>query len=90
MPNIEQNKIIDHKIELNARKELKMTGVIEVISATTTEIVAKTDCGPIVITGANLKVKSLLIKEKILEADGEIAKIEYTKAKKNFFQKIFK
>lgn len=80
----------DHKLELNSRKDLKMTGILEVVSATATEIYAKTECGPIIVTGNNLKVKSLLIDERILEVDGEITKIEYTKGKKNFLQKLFK
>ena len=53
-----------------ARKSLKITGVNEVISATTTEIIAKTECGPLNISGSGLRVKSLLIAEKILEAEG--------------------
>ena len=86
----ENIKNIDHKLELNARRSLKITGVAEVVSATTTEIIAKTECGPLAITGTGLKVKNLLIGEKILEAEGEIAKIEYAKAKKGFFSKIIK
>ncbi len=86
----ENLKTFEHKLELNARKNLKITGVIEVISATPTEIVTKTDCGPLSITGQNLKVKNLLIAEKILEAEGEIGKIEYSKSKKSFFSKILK
>ena len=86
----ENIKSIEHKLEVNARRNLKITGVNEVVSATTSEIIAKTECGPLSITGQNLKVKSLLINEKILEAEGDIAKIEYAKAKKNFFQKIIK
>ena len=86
----ENIKNIEHKLELNARRSLKITGVTEVVSATTTEIIAKTECGPLNITGVGLRVKSLLIAEKILEAEGEIAKIEYAKAKKGFLSKIIK
>lgn len=86
----ENIKNIDHKIELNARRNLKITGVLEVISATTTEINAKTECGPLSITGVGLKVKNLLIAEKILDVEGEIAKIEYAKNKKGFFSKLMK
>mgnify|MGYP004652645657 CR=1 FL=1 len=88
--NTTLNTTAEHKIELNARKELKMTGVIEVIFATANEIFAKTECGNIKISGNNLKVKSVLIAEKILEAVGEITKIEYTSGKKSFMQKLFK
>lgn len=86
----ENLKTFEHKLELNARKNLKITGVIDVISATPSEIVAKTDCGPISVTGQNLKVKNLLITEKILEAEGEIGKIEYSKSKRSLFSKILK
>ena len=86
----ENLKAFEHKLELNARKNLKISGVIEVISATPTEIIAKTDCGPIFISGQNLKVKNLLISEKIVETEGEVYKIEYSKSKKSFFSKILK
>ena len=86
----ENLKNIDHKLELNARRNLKITGINEVISATTGEIIAKSECGPLTVCGQNLKVKNLLINEKILEVEGEIYKIEYTKPKKNFFSKILK
>lgn len=88
--NDQAPKQVEHTLTLNHRKEIKMNGCIEVISATPTEILAKTDCGNVSITGNNLKVKNLLINEKSLEAEGEIFKIEYAKAKKSFFQKIFK
>lgn len=86
----ENTKTIEHKLELNARRNLKITGVTEVISATASDIHTKTECGPLVVTGQNLKVKNLLIAEKILEIEGEIVKIEYSKAKKGFFSKIIK
>ena len=86
----ENIKNIEHKLELNARRSLKITGVSEVVSATTTEIITKTECGPLIISGTSLRVKSLLIAEKILETEGEIIKIEYSKAKKGFLSKIIK
>ena len=86
----ENLKTSEHKLELYARKDIKVSGVIEVISATPTEIVTKTDCGPLCINGQHLKVKNLLINERILEAEGEIYKIEYSKSKKTLFAKILK
>ncbi len=91
MKNIETNfKPSEHTLELNNRKNLKMNGCVEVISATPTEILAKTECGNVLISGQNLKVKNLLITEKTIEAEGEITKIEYKKSQKNLFQKLFK
>lgn len=80
----------NHTIELYNRKVIKISGILSVESATQTEIVAKSEFGPLVICGLNLKIKKLAIEDKVIEAEGEVTKIEYTKAKKNLFQKVFK
>ncbi len=77
-------------IEVLNRNQIKLTGVIECISATANQIDVKTEGGPLAICGYNLKVKNLATKEHILEAEGEVVKLEYVKAKKSFFQKLIK
>ena len=77
-------------IELIDRKMLKATGVTEAISATETQILLKTDFGPLLITGSALHVENLNKTEKVVELTGEINEVKYTKSKKNFFQKLFK
>lgn len=84
----EQNK--EFSVEILNRNQIKLTGVIECVSATNTQIDVKTEGGPLAIYGYNLKVKNLATKEHVLEAEGEIVKLEYVKAKKGFFQKLIK
>ncbi len=79
-----------HEMIMKDRNQLKMTGVIEVISATSNLINTKTECGPLTILGHDLRVNLLDIESKIVEIIGEINEIKYIANKKSFFQKVFK
>lgn len=81
---------IEHNLELKNKTDLKISGVTEVLFATPSQIECKTEFGPLLINGADLKVQSLNQDEKYLIACGDISKIEYTKSKKGFINKLFK
>lgn len=79
-----------HNLSLENRNKIVITGIIDVISATETQILAKSDFGPLSISGHDLKVTTLSIDNGVIEANGEINKIEYNKSKKSMFEKVFK
>lgn len=86
----ENSMSLPHDIELKSRKNLHITGVIEVVSVTSTNITLKTNGGPLVIVGIDLKIKNLSQDQKEVSIDGEIDEIKYSKKKKKLFEKVFK
>lgn len=81
---------LPHEITLNNRTNLKISGIIEVISATATVVFAKSSAGGLIITGENLKIQNLNNEEKNLEINGVINEIKYNQKKKKFLDKLFK
>ena len=81
---------LPHEINLNNRTELKITGVFEVVSATTSAIIAKTSAGGLAITGENLKILNLNNHEKTIEIRGVVNEIKYNQKKKKFLEKVFR
>ena len=57
----------NHEISLKQRNQLTISGVIEVISATSSIVNIKSCAGLIIIGGENLKIQNLDNKEKLLE-----------------------
>lgn len=93
MENKQKNQLstlLNHNLELISRKKLHITGVNEVISATDKLISLKTECGPLSITGTDLKIINLFNVDKKVDVEGEINEIKYTEKKKKFFDKVFK
>ena len=81
---------LPNNIDLQNRRNLKITGVEEILTATPTEVVAKTTEGPLVITGGDMKIKNLNNEQKTVEIEGEINELKYSSKKKKFIQKIFR
>ena len=81
---------LPHDITLKSRKNLYITGVLEVVSVTSTNINLKTNSGPLSIIGSDLKIKNLSQDQKEVSIDGEVDEIKYLKKKKKLFEKVFK
>lgn len=77
-------------IEIQSRKQIHITGVTEVISATTTSVELKTACGKLTIGGTDLKIKNLNNEQKELYLTGILNELKYNEKKKNLFEKVFK
>jgi len=63
---------------LNNRNELNITGIKKVRSTEPNLIVANLDNGNIIISGSNLSVGRLDIKEGVLELTGVVDSIKYS------------
>lgn len=79
-----------HEITLTEAKELIISGVENVQSATATAISATTTCGGMVIKGKNIHVEKLDLEQKVLIATGEFEDIKYVSEKKPFLKRVFK
>ena len=68
---------IPHKLTLNERKNLTMTGVTEVLSFDETAVVLKTSLGLLTVQGQSLKLKTLSLEGGQVAVDGHISALVY-------------
>lgn len=76
-------------LSLEARKNLHLTGVLEVISSSGTQILAKLKDSTISISGTNISITKLDTADGTLDALGDFSAITYGK-KVGFLKRIFK
>ncbi len=83
-----------HKITMNERESIFITGVIDVISFDEETIIAETEKGTLVLRGTELHVIKLSVENGELEIGGYIYSLNYESSdymkEKSFFGKIFK
>ncbi len=73
----EQKLSLPHKLTLNERKELTMTGVTEVVSFDDAAVVLRTCLGNLVIQGRELHLKTLSLDGGQVAVDGQISSLIY-------------
>ena len=91
----EERKISKHKLTIEHRENVTVTGVTDVISFDEEQVICDTDVGVLILRGANLHVSSLNLTSGSLDIFGEIIGINYedqgpAKAKSSFFGKLFR
>lgn len=91
---MENNKseIKVHTVSIYNREKMDIVGVVEVISSTANEIIAKVCDYVMQIYGSNLRVSKLDPENSLLCICGKIDGIRYDKHinKKSFLKKVFK
>ena len=73
---------LPHKLTLNERKTLTMTGVTEVLSFDETAVLMRTDLGILQIQGQNLKLKELSQQAGEMAVEGTVTALQYAQAGK--------
>lgn len=68
---------LPHKVVLNERKTLTMTGVAEVLSFEEDMVVLKTSLGTLLIQGRGLKLKTLSPDGGQVAVEGTVAALSY-------------
>ena len=68
---------LPHKLTLNERNSLSMTGVTEVVSFDDSAIVLNTALGTLVVQGRELQLKTLSLEGGQVAVDGNIAALIY-------------
>ena len=71
------NLQLPHKLTLNERKTLTMTGVTEVVSFDDSAVVLRTVLGDLEIQGQDLKLKALSLDGGQVAVDGKIDSMVY-------------
>lgn len=72
-----EQPILPHKLTLNERKQLTVTGVTEVISFDETAVIARTEYGTLVVQGKDLQLKTLLPEGGQVCVDGTVTALIY-------------
>ena len=82
--------VLPHKLVLNERKLLTVTGVTEVVSFDDTTVVLKTVLGTLEVQGQELQLKNLSIDGGQVAVDGHICALLYEEPKKEggFFRRL--
>ena len=66
-----------HKLTLNERRQLTMSGVSEVVSFDDTAVVLRTAMGVLTVQGEGLQLKNLSLEGGNVAVDGSIAALHY-------------
>ena len=66
-----------HKLCLNERRQLTMTGVTEVVSFDDTAVVLQTSLGTLIVQGKELQLKTLSLEGGQVEVDGSVSALAY-------------
>ena len=86
MPDLE----LPHKLTLNERKNLNLTGVTEVFSFDENTVFLNTTLGRLEIQGENLTLKNLSLEVGQVAVEGDISALYYTQSreKKSFWERL--
>ena len=66
-----------HKLTLNQRNNLTMTGVTEVVSFDENAVVVHTDLGTLTVQGQHLQLKTLSVEGGQIAVERSIASLQY-------------
>lgn len=69
--------LLPHKLTLNERRQLNMTGVSEVVSFDESAVVLRTDLGTLTVHGKDLQLKTLSLEGGQVAVDGTVSALIY-------------
>lgn len=85
-----QKEPLPHKLCLDERKKLTVSGVNEVLSFDGDSVILKTVKGILAVHGENMKLRALAPDAGKIEVDGEIASLTYTALREGgFLRRLF-
>jgi len=80
-----------HKLTLQERKSLTMTGVTEVVSFEESAVVLRTGLGTLMVQGQELKLKTLSLEGGQMAVDGHISALIYEEPREGgFWQRLWR
>lgn len=82
---------LPHKLTLNQREELSLTGVTEVVSFDDSAVILKTHLGTLTVLGENLVLKTLSVEGGQVEVSGHISALQYEEPRAaGFWQRLLR
>ena len=80
---------LPHKLTLNQRSDLTMSGVSEVVSFDDTAVVLKTHLGTLTVLGEDLVLKTLSVEGGNVAVSGHISSLQYEEPRApGFWQRL--
>lgn len=76
-----EQTVFPHRLSLNERKDLTVTGVTEVVSFDEEAVVLKTSLGTLMVHGRQLQLKNLSTNGGQVEVSGTVAALIYQQNK---------
>lgn len=68
---------LPHKLQLNERRQLTMSGVTEVVSFEDSAVVLQTSLGTLIVQGRELQLKTLSLEGGQVAVDGTVSALVY-------------
>ena len=81
---------LPHKLQLNERRILTMTGVTEVVSFDETTVVLQTSLGLLIVQGQQLQLKNLSLEGGQVAVEGEISALSYEEPRQGGWRRLFR
>ena len=81
---------LPHKLQLNERKKLTMTGVTEVVSFDETCVVLQTSLGLLIVQGQQLQLKNLSLEGGQVAVEGDINALSYEEPRQGGWRRLFR
>ena len=81
---------LPHKLQLNERKSLTMTGVTEVVSFDETAVVLQTSLGLLIVHGQQLSLKNLSLDGGQVAVEGSISALAYEEPRQSGWRRLFR
>ena len=81
---------LPHKLQLNERKKLTMTGVTEVVSFDETAVVLQTSLGLLIVQGEQLQLKNLSLEGGQVAVEGDINALSYEEPRQGGWRRLFR
>ncbi len=80
---------LPHKLQLNERSQLTMTGVTEVVSFDEGAVVLQTSLGTLVVQGKELHLKTLSLDGGQVAVEGTISALIYEEPRTGGWRRLF-
>ena len=81
---------LPHKLQLNERTSLSMTGVAEMVSFDENTVVLQTSLGLLVIQGQQLQLKNLTLEGGQVAVEGSIRALSYEEPRQTGWRRLFR
>ena len=81
---------LPHKLQLNERKKLTMTGVTEVVSFDETAVVLQTSLGLLIVQAQQLQLKNLSLEGGQVAVEGAISALSYEEPRQSGWRRLFR
>ena len=79
-----------HKLQLNERRQLTMTGVTEVVSFDETAVILQTSLGLLIVQGQQLQLKNLSLEGGQVSVEGTISALSYEEPRQSGWRRLFR